>query len=71
MLAFRLALTNPSQDKAFKGAMSVKQIRSLAKDGMAKQRIDDLYGSDKLERIMKVIDEWLNVFNVEKNPSPD
>lgn len=71
MLAFRLELTDPSQDKTFKGAMSVKQIRSLVKDKMSKQRIDDLYGSDKLERIMKVIDEWLNVFNAEKNPSPD
>lgn len=49
----------------------MKQIRSLVKDKMSKQRIDDLYGSDKLERIMKVIDEWLNVFNAEKNPSPD
>ena len=71
MLAFRLELTDPSQHKTFKGAMSVKQIRSLVKDKMSKQRIDDLYGSDKLERIMKVIDEWLNVFNAEKNPSPD
>ena len=71
MLAFRLALTNPSQDRTFTGTMSVKQIRSLAKDMMSKQRIDDLYSSDKLERIMNVIDEWLNVFNAEKNPSPD
>lgn len=67
MLAFRLALTDPSQDKTFKGTMSVKQIRSLVKDKMSKQRIDDLYGSGKLERIMKVIDEWLNIFNAEKN----
>ena len=57
MLAFRLALTDPSQDKTFKGTMSVKQIRSLAKDKMSKQRIDDLYSSDKLKRIMNVIDE--------------
>lgn len=71
MLAFRLALTDPSQDKTFKGTMSVKQIRSLAKDKMSKQRIDDLYSNDKLERIMNVIDEWLNVFNAGKNPSPD
>lgn len=71
MLAFRLALTEPSQDKAFKGTMSVKQIRSLATDRKAKQRIDDLYGSDKLEKIMNIVDEWLNVFNAEKNPSPD
>lgn len=71
MLAFRLALTDPSQDKTFKGTMSVKQIRSLAKDKMSKQRIDDLYSDDKLERIMNVIDEWLNVSNAEKNPSPD
>lgn len=65
MLAFRLALTDPSHDKTFKGTMSVKQIRSLAKDKMSKQRIDDLYSNDKLERIMNVIDEWLNVFNAE------
>jgi len=67
MLAFRLALTDPSQDKAFKGMMPVKQIRYLAKDNTAKQKIDNLYGSDKLARIMNVIDEWLNVFNAEKN----
>ena len=71
MLAFRLALTDPSQDKTFKGTMSVKQIRSLAKDKISRRRIDDLYSSDKLERIMKVIDEWLYVFNAETNPSPD
>ena len=71
MLAFRLALTEHSQDKAFKGAMSAKQIRSLATDDMSKQRIDDLYCSDKLARIMNIIDDWLNVFNAEKNPAAD
>lgn len=66
MLAFRLALTDPSKDKTFKAPLSVKQIRSLAKKEDAKKHIDAVY--KKLDAILAKIDSWLNVYDECINP---
>ena len=71
MLAFRLALTQMDESKGLRGPLSIRQIRSLAKDQDADaiSLIERIY--DQLENIMMKIDSWLNVFNSLSNPDPD
>ncbi len=59
MLAFRLALTS-DDDKSFKGEMTIKQIRSAARNTNEKERIETLYDGNHLENILKKVDEWLD-----------
>lgn len=60
MLAFRLALTDLEAD-SLKNELSIRQIRSLAKKEVERQKIECLYQCQYLESILKRIDEWLGV----------
>lgn len=60
MLAFRLALTS-DEDKDLKNEMTIKQIRSAARNLEEKEKIEALYKNNKLERILDKVDEWLGV----------
>lgn len=57
MLAFRLALTS-DDDKSFKGEMTIKQIRSAARNTDEREKIESLY-NNQLETILNKVDEWL------------
>lgn len=58
MLAFRLALTS-EDDKSFKGEMTIKQIRSAARNTDEREKIESLYDNNQLETILNKVDEWL------------
>lgn len=61
MLAFRLALTK-KDDKSFKTDLSIKQIRSTARNATDRAAIEDLYYHN-LEGVLSKVDEWLGVNN--------
>lgn len=58
MLAFRLALTN-EEEKSLKNELSIKQIRSAAKEADKREKIYMLY--QHLGNILEIIDKWLGV----------
>lgn len=58
MLAFRLALTS-DEEKSFKPEMTIKQIRSAARNADERELIESLYDGNHLENILNKVDEWL------------
>lgn len=66
MLAFRLALT----DEYLQNEISIKQIRSYAKDREKQETIERLYNEGNLEKILLKIDDWLGVSNTDELRTP-
>ena len=61
ILAFRLALTS-DEDKSLRAELSIKQIRSISKNALYKEKIDALYNKEsRLRNILYKVDEWLGV----------
>lgn len=69
MLAFRLALTEDEND-GFKNEFSIKQLRSFAQDIEKRDKIENLYKEDTLKKILRRIDQWLEVTNPDESRTP-
>jgi hypothetical protein len=69
MIAFRLALTKMDKSKGLRNPLSIRQIRSLAKNPSARDKVTEVY--DNLDSILRMIDSWLNVFDTIDKPNPN
>lgn len=70
MLAFRLALTS-NEDKSLRAELSIKQIRSISKNALYKEKIETLYNKEsRLRNILYKVDEWLGVKEETNNRTP-